>query len=397
MKIAYFDCFSGISGDMCIGALVDAGVSLQNIESELRKIPVGAYRLRLKKVVRAGIAASKIDVTAVQRKTVPRAQRIRKWSDIEKLVNKSSLTRQIKQRGKGIFRTLFEAEAKVHGESINSVHLHEIGALDCVIDIFGTLIGLDLLGIERVFSSPVNLGSGLANTESGIYPVPPPAVSEILKQAPVYGGTVNSELTTPTGAAIIKEISSDFRSLPLMDIETIGTGAGSKDFDKWPNVLRIFVGSLLQSSHECDDEKVVVIETNIDDMNPQIFEYAIERLYQAGAFDVYLAQVIMKKGRPGILMTVLCDEMHKGSLIEIILKETSTIGVRFFEAERKILQRHIEVIDTEFGKMRLKFSKLGEKLLKVTPEYEDCKRIARKFKIPLLEVMRSIESEKWNL
>lgn len=394
LKIAYFDCFSGISGDMCLGSIVDAGVSLQRLESELRKIPVGGYSLRLKKVMRAGIAASKIDVTAGQGKMPPHPTRIRKLNDIEKLVNKSSLPKEIKQKGIGIFRRLFEAEAKVHGRSVGSVHLHEIGALDCIVDIFGTLIGLHLLGIEKVFSSPVNLGSGFVNTGSGMYPVPPPAVSEILKGAPVYGGIINSELTTPTGAAIIKELSSEYGGLPLMDIETLGTGAGSRHFDKWPNVLRIFVGSLFQSSWGRDNEKVVVIETNIDDMNPQFFEYAIERLFQAGALDVYLTQVIMKKGRPGIVMTVLCDEVRKGSLIQIILKETTTIGVRFFYAERKLLHREIRVIDTEFGKIRLKFSKLGEELLKVTPEYEDCKKIAKKLKIPLLEVIRAIEGKK---
>ena len=401
MKIAYFDCFSGISGDMCLGAVVDAGVSLKELEKELKKIPIGGYRLTAKKVKKAGFTSTKVDIDVSAQRLAPHA--LRKWNDIEKIINRSRLSEEIKQRGRRIFKRLFEAEAKVHGGTFERVHLHELGAVDCIVDIFGTIIGLNILGIEKVFSSPINLGSGFVETEAGILPVPTPATVEILKKVPVYSKDVLFELTTPTGAAIIKEISSGFGDMPPMDIGKIGIGAGNKDFKDRPNILRLFIsnppspprpplskggqrgmGGLL-------DENVIVIETNVDDMNPQIYEYAMEKLFMAGALDVYFTQVLMKKGRPGVKMTVLSNKEQLENMIKIVLKETSTIGLRFYEAKRRILHREIKTIDTEFGKVRVKFSRLGDDILKATPEYEDCKRIAKKLNIPLIEVMKKLK------
>jgi len=405
LKIAYFDCFSGISGDMCLGAVVDAGVSIKELEKELKEIPIGGYRLTAKKVKRSGFASTKVDTAVLSQRLAPHA--LRKWKDIEKIINRSGLSEEIKQRGRRIFKRLFEAEAKVHGEAFERVHLHELGAVDCILDIFGTIIGLNILGIEKVFSSPINLGSGFVETEAGILPVPAPATVEILKKVPVYSKDVPFELTTPTGAAIIKEVSSGFIDMPPIDIGKIGIGAGNRDLKDMPNVLRLFIGNPRLPPHSpltkggqegvkggmggLLDENVIVIETNVDDMNPQIYEYVMEKLFKAGALDVYFTQVLMKKGRPGVKMTVLCNKEQLENLMKIVLKETSTIGLRFYEAKRRILQREIKIIDTEFGKVRVKFSRLGDDILKATPEYEDCKKIAKKLNIPLIEVMKKIK------
>ena len=244
LKIAYFDCFSGISGDMCLGALVDAGVSLKNLVRELKKIPVKGYEIHAKKVKRAGVATTKVDVIQKAGSNPPQAeQRATRWKDIEKIIQNSSLSEEIKEKGLKIFGRLFKAEAKVHGETFDSVHLHELGAIDCLIDVFGTIIGLEILEVGKVYSSPVNLGSGFIKTEHGILPVPAPASAEILKGVPVYSTDINFEFTTPTGAAIVKELSSEFGSIPLMNVETIGFGAGSQNFKDRPNVLRIFIGN----------------------------------------------------------------------------------------------------------------------------------------------------------
>ena len=392
MKIAYFDCFSGISGDMCLGALVDAGVPLPKLERELKKIPVKGYRLVSKRVKRADLAATKIDVVCRKGRCNP----ARNFNDIRKIIRTSSLSPDIKQKGLRIFERLFRAEAKVHGISVQKVHLHELGAADCVADIFGTLIGLSLLGIEQVLSSPINLGSGFVETEHGTLPVPAPATIEILRDVPVYSTGMPYELTTPTGAVIIKELASEFAGMPLMETTTTGIGAGGRDLGRWPNVLRVFIGNLLSrevsgnTPADSSDHMITVIETNIDDMNPQLFEYVMEKLFRAGALDVFLTQILMKKGRPGVKLSVLCRNAQRNTLSAIILKETSSIGVRFYEMERIALDRTIKSMDTEFGKIRVKFSRLGGEVLKATPEYEDCKRIARKLGIPLMHIMKKI-------
>ncbi len=407
MKITYFDCSSGISGDMCLGALVDAGVSIKKLESELRKIPIRGYKLKAKKVKRAGLRATKVDV--VQKSEV-RSQKseAKKWQDIEKIIKFSSLSDEIKQKGLRIFRRLFSAEAKVHGERFNKVHLHELGAVDCIVDILGTIIGLEILGIKRVYVSPVNIGGGSVKTEHGILPVPAPATAEILRaqntehRTQVYSDGTDFELTTPTGAAILRELSSNFGNMPDMVVEKIGIGAGSKDFKDRPNVLRIFIGNPpippLEKGgkggfeKEFPEQKVTVIETNIDDMNPQAYEYVMDRLFKGGALDVYLTQVIMKKSRPGIKLTVLCSNKAREDIVKIIFEETTTIGLRFYEADRRTLKREIKELGTALGRMRFKISKLGNKIIKVTPEYEDCKRLARKLNMPLIEVIKRVSS-----
>jgi pyridinium-3,5-bisthiocarboxylic acid mononucleotide nickel chelatase len=385
MKIAYIDCFSGISGDMCLGALVDAGVPLKEIERGLKKLKLGVYRLTEQKVLRAGIAATKVDVVL---KAASREQRAesKKWKDIQKIIKDSSLPEKIKKQGLQIFRNLFEAEAKVHGSTIEKTHLHELGCVDCLVDIFGTLIGLSILGIEKVYASPINLGSGSTQTSHGIMPVPAPATAELLKGIPCYSSGPAFEMTTPTGAVLLKTLSSGVGSMPLFSTEMIGIGAGNKDPEERPNILRVMVG---EADDLIQDETITVIETNIDDMNPQVYEYVMERLFSAGALDVFLTQVIMKKTRPGVVITVLCSAEKKNEIINILLKETTTIGVRFYKTNRVIMKREIKQVQTKFGRVRVKRSTLGSSV-RVTPEYEDCKMIAGNSGSSLLEVWRAL-------
>ena len=387
MKIAYFDCSSGISGDMCLGALVDSGLPLKEIQKGLKGLRVKGYRLETKKVKRAGIAATKVDVV-IRQSAISGQRPAKRWKDIKKIIRDSSLPDEMKRRGLGIFKRLFEAEGRVHGEEFTRTHLHELGAVDCIVDIFGTLIGLNILGVERVYSSALNLGKGSVVTEHGRLPVPAPATAEILKGVPVYSSDVPFELTTPTGAAIVRELAQNYGRIPMMKIQHTGYGAGQKNLPGLPNTLRIFLGEDIVSKHTEPHQRVSIIETNIDDMNPQCYEYVMGRLFSAGALDVYLTQVIMKKGRPGVLLTVLCGEDRKEDIIDLLFKETSTIGVRFHEVARLVLKREIRRVNTEYGTIRVKVSKRPDGTPKFSPEYEDCKRIAKQHKIPLIEVMK---------
>ncbi|MCL5024338.1 MAG: nickel pincer cofactor biosynthesis protein LarC [Nitrospirae bacterium] len=387
MKIAYFDCSAGISGDMCLGALVDAGVPLKEMDKGLRALPVGGYTLEAKKVKRASIAATKVDVIVAKAGAGGRQSGARRWKDIEKTIRSSSLSDRMKQKGLDLFRRLFESEGKVHGERYDTTHLHELGAVDCIVDIFGTLIGLDYLGVERVFSSPVNLGSGSVRTSHGRLPVPAPAAAELLKGVPVYSSDIPFELTTPTGAVLISGLSEGFPHMPLMKPERVGYGAGQKELRGFPNALRIFVGEDTSLRNGEDLQKVTVVETNLDDMNPQLYEYVMEKLFAAGALDVWLDQVIMKKGRPGVVLAVLCRKEKRADIADTILEETTSIGLRFSEVSRVVLERQTQEIDTEFGKLRVKLSRKPHGIVKAVPEYEDCKKIAKEYGIPLGEVI----------
>ena len=398
--IAYFDCFSGISGDMTLGALVDAGVPLSGLRNELARLPVKGYELTSKEVKRAGMRATKVDVEIQGARG--KGQGARKWKDIDKIIKTSTLSKDIKLKGLHIFRRLFEAEARVHGGKFDEVHLHELGAIDCIVDIFGSLIGLDILGIDTIYSSALNLGSGSIKSEHGLLPVPAPASVELLKGIPVYSSGVQFELTTPTGAVLMSSLASGFGPVPDMKILKAGVGAGDKDFREQPNILRIFIGEKTENKQGSGDrrqgteEAITVIETNIDDMNPQVYEYVMEKMLKAGALDVFLTQIIMKKGRPGIKLSVLCNEDRKDAMSEIILKETTSIGLRFYRADRKTLQRDIVLLDTQYGRVRVKKSLLGKEIQKASPEYEDCRKIAKKFNIPLLEVLKSCQQSAFS-
>lgn len=387
--IGYFDCFSGISGDMILGAMVDAGLPLNKLRGELSKLNLKGYSLSKKSVKKAGIVATKVDVIISQRSEV-RSQKSKKWKDIEKTVKNSSLSPGIKEKGLEIIRSLFKAEGKVHGEDPEKIHLHELGATDCIIDVFGAVIGLNILGLDKIYSSPLNLGSGSAETEHGTLPVPAPATAELLKDIPVYSTGIPYELTTPTGAAIITAITDRFMPFPPFKTEKIGNGAGSVDIKGQPNILRLFIGK--EEPRYFSDE-VLVIETNIDDMNPQVYEYLIEKLLEKGALDAYITPVIMKKMRPANLLSVLVGRKRMDEIIDLIFKETTTFGLRFFSASRYKLSKEIKKVSTRYGNIRVKIGSKGDDIITVTPEYEDCKAVARHKGVPLKSVLDEVKKK----
>ncbi len=394
MKIAYFDCFAGISGDMCLGALVDAGVSIEKLGSLLRKLPVRQYHLTSKKVLRLGVAATKVDVVLDKGYN---ASPLR-WKDLRAVINKAKLSAKIQHQGLKVFKRLFEAEAKVHGHSLERVHLHELGGIDCMVDIFGTLIALDLLGVEKVYTSPINLGSGTVKCAHGTLPVPAPATAELLKGYTTYVSGIPFELTTPTGAVLIAGLEAVMLPVPAMRREVIGYGAGNRDLEHVPNVLRLFVGKTAgtdssAADRRSSDTEVVVIETNIDDMNPQFYEDIIDKLFKAGALDVFLENIIMKKGRPAIKLTVITDEHKLERLTSLIFNETTTIGLRFYKAGRQVLGREVRKVKTGFGEVRVKIARSEGAIVNISPEYADLKALSKKTGQSLKRLSEAIMAE----
>jgi uncharacterized protein (TIGR00299 family) protein len=387
-KVAYFDCFSGISGDMCLGSIVDAGVSLSEIDKELKKIAIKGYELVSKKVQRANISATKVDVIIKKTEGRKKKAEAKKWEDIKDLILSSHLSEDIKKKGLYIFKRLFEVEANIHGVSLENAHLHELGGIDCIVDIFGTIIGLDVLGIKKIYVSPINLGSGTVMTSHGTLPVPAPATLELLKNYPIYSSHSSFELTTPTGAAIISGLLAEPSLIPNMKLEKIGYGAGNKDLNDTPNVLRILIGKEILSLPE---DNVIVMETNIDDMNPQIYEHVIEKLFEAGALDVFLENIIMKKGRPAIKLSVLLKETELEKISNILFNETSTIGVRFYKAFRKTLKRDFRKIKTGYGNIRVKRALLDDEFVKLSLEYDDLKNLSKKTGIEINKIEKVLK------
>ena len=385
MTLAYFDCFSGISGDMTLGVLVDAGVSIETLRSELAKLNLPGYQLKAEKVKRSGIAATKVSVIIDQKD-----QKSRHLADILSIIESSTLSSTAKEKSSRIFKRLAEAEAKVHGTTPEKIHFHEVGAVDAVVDIVGSVIGLEWLGITQIMASAINVGSGTVKTAHGMLPVPAPATVELLAGIPVYQSGAQFELATPTGAVIISTLGSSFGSMPPMKVDRVAYGAGDKDFPGLPNVLRLMIGQPVAGYEE---DTSIVIETNIDDMNPQVYDYLIEKLMQQGAHDVYLSPIIMKKGRPAILLSVLTDKAKTDVVLDTIFRETTSIGVRIQEVGRKKLAREIQVVDTVYGKVRMKVSKRGDEILSATPEYEDCRKIAEERQIPLKQVMEEAKNQ----
>jgi uncharacterized protein (TIGR00299 family) protein len=384
MTFAYFDCFSGISGDMTLGALVDAGVSIDALRAELAKLNISGYSLSSEKVKRAGFSATKVHVILDDRE-----QPARHLSDIRKIIEASTLASSIKQKSVLIFERLARAEAVVHGTTPEQVHFLEVGAVDAIVDIVGSVIGFEMLGITTTTASPVNLGSGTIRTAHGILPVPAPATAELLKGIPSYGSSVAFELTTPTGAVILSSLASSFGPMPQMRVARVAYGAGGKDLDGRPNVLRLMLG---EPAADYDEDTSIVIETNIDDMNPQVYDYLIEKLMEQGAQDAYLTPIIMKKGRPAILLSVLTDRSKTDVMLDTIFRETTSIGVRIQEVGRKKLTRKITEVTTHYGTIRVKISRHGDTIYTVTPEYEDCKRIAEEQQVPLQQVMEEAKA-----
>ena len=381
-RICQIDCSSGISGDMMLGALVDAGLPLARLKAELRKLGLRGYSIKAGKVTRGGLEATKVDIT------VAGAQPVRRWRDVRRIIDESSLETRIKTDSLAIMKRIFEAEAAVHGKTLGSAHLHELGAVDCLLDVVGSVIGLSFFGVESISASRVNTGGGLVKIQHGILPVPAPATAELLKGIPLYALDSKHELTTPTGAAIVSTLCRNFGRLPEMELKLIGAGAGSLDPPEHPNILRILIGQ--GPCLESDDE-IIVIETNIDDMDPRIYEHVMDRLLEAGALDVFLTPIIMKKSRPAVRLSAICKPEMIDTLTSIMLKETTTLGVRVYGAGRRILERNIVKVKTRYGDIRVKIGILEKRVVKSIPEYRDCSRAAKKHGVPLLRVIKAAE------
>jgi pyridinium-3,5-bisthiocarboxylic acid mononucleotide nickel chelatase len=425
--IAYFDCFSGISGDMVLGALVDAGAELGAIEGELRKLKLPGWEISAERVQRRAIYATQVKVEAEtgaagRRQAPDRREQSghhspahgahphdepdhghqphghRGLSEIVAMIDAAKLMPRAAERAKKIFRRLGEAEAHVHQVSIDRVHFHEVGAVDSIVDIVGAAVGFELLGIDEFACSAFDLGGGQVETDHGLLPVPAPATVELLRGAPARSSGIARELVTPTGAAIATTLATRYEEIPPMTLRAVGYGAGSMDLVEKPNVLRLLIGERARdgASEHLGGAPVTVIETNVDDMSPQIYGYFVERALAAGALDVFSTPAQMKKNRPGLLVTLLSEAENASRLIDLIFRETTTIGVRTYEARRETLERETVSVKTPFGEVRMKVSHGNGSILNATPEYDDCQRIAVERGVPLKQVIAaaSFEFEK---
>ncbi|MEX0785647.1 MAG: nickel pincer cofactor biosynthesis protein LarC [Dehalococcoidia bacterium] len=384
-RVAYLDCFSGISGDMLLGALVDAGVPLEELRSELAKAPVSGYRLEAAKAQRAGIAATLVTVALEEA-----AQPHRRLPEILALIDESALPPGDKQRAGDVFRRLADAEASVHGVEPETVEFHEVGAVDAIVDVLGAVVGLRLLGVQQLYCSALPAGGGWAQGAHGKLPVPAPATLALLAAvgAPLFGAPdADTELVTPTGAAIVAALATFER--PAMTVRAIGYGAGSRDPEGRPNALRLWLGDALAAR----PSTMLLVETNIDDMSPELYGYAQERLFEAGAADVWFQPVQMKKNRPGVLLSVLCATEREDAIVDVLLRETSTLGVRVSEVSRHEAEREVIEFESSLGPAAVKVKRLPGRPAVAAPEYEACARIARERGLPLHEVYRAVQSE----
>jgi pyridinium-3,5-bisthiocarboxylic acid mononucleotide nickel chelatase len=414
MRIVYLDCFSGISGDMFLGALIDAGVSPDLLEDSVKALDIGA-RLEISKVVRAGISATKVDVYANGEKDLPREvfweqhghdharehshghdhshehrhDHGRTLTDIRKIIEKAVIGSTAKATAIKIFETLGQAEAEIHNTSIAQVHFHEVGAVDAMVDIVCAAVGAESLAVDEWVCSPLNVGGGTVECAHGTLPVPAPATLKLLQDAPVYSSGPQVELVTPTGAAIVKTLSTRFAPFPAMKIDKSGYGAGTRDFPEHPNLLRITIGETEPTDRaKTSNESITVLEANLDDLSPQVLAYAMERLLAEGALDVFSVPVQMKKSRPGALLTVLAKMEDANRLAKTIFAETTTLGVRRREEQRQTLSRRWETVDTTWGPVRIKIANMNGSVSNYAPEYEDCRTLAEAQHVPLRTVMQ---------
>jgi uncharacterized protein (TIGR00299 family) protein len=381
VKVAHFDCFSGISGDMVLGAVIDAGVPTEAIRAALDSLGL-PIKLEVERVIRCGFAATKATIEAADQEDY------RFLPDVEAILARGALTPKQRELASAIFRKIAAAEAAVHGMPIERVHFHEVGALDSIADIVGSAVGLDRLGVERFTSSPVPTGTGTVKAAHGIMPVPTPGTLELLKGVPLAASKVEFELTTPTGAAILTSVVTEYTTIPAMTIERVGHGAGTKDFLDRPNILRLMVGTTEKYGSETDT--VIVLETNLDDVAPEIIGFCTERLFAAGALDVFVVQGQMKKGRPGFMVSVICEPAKAADLEAVIFRETATFGIRRHTAERSKLNREAITVETPWGPVKAKRGRRNGFEI-ITPEYEDCARVAREHNVPLREVYRVVQ------
>jgi pyridinium-3,5-bisthiocarboxylic acid mononucleotide nickel chelatase len=429
MRIAYLDCFSGISGDMFLGALVDAGVSAQLFEETVAALDLGA-RLEVSRVNRSGITAAKVDVLVHGEKELPREkhweqhehhhehghehtqngqsqagapaphehaphqhehshERGRGLTEIKQIIGATVISESAKRTAIGIFEALGTAEAKIHNLPIDKIHFHEVGAVDALVDIVCAAVGIEALGVDEMVCSPLNVGGGTVTCAHGTFPIPAPATVELLKGAPVYSSGIQAELVTPTGAAIVKQLVARFAQFPEMRIEKAGYGAGTRDFPGHANVLRLTIGEAVpQLAAKTQQETITVLEANLDDLNPQVFGYVMDQLLEAGALDAFGMPVQMKKNRPGMLLTVLAKPQDEDRLTEILFRETTTLGVRRREEKRQALARMWIAVPTPWGEVRMKIASMNGTVTNYAPEYEDCRKIAAEHRVPLKQVMQ---------
>jgi uncharacterized protein (TIGR00299 family) protein len=427
MRIAYLECFSGMSGDMFMGALVDAGVPARVFEETVAALGVGAT-LESSRVVRSGISATKVDVYVNGKKDLPREEygdgreqhqhshehgghshshrgessragapaphshsheHSRGLGEIRKIISAASISESAKKTAIDIFEALGRAEAKIHDTAIDSVHFHEVGAVDAIVDIVCAAVGAEALRVDEIICSPLNVGGGVMQCAHGTFPVPAPATVELLKDAPVYSSGLQAELVTPTGAAIVRTLVSRFAAFPEMKIEKSGYGAGSRDFAGHPNVVRLTIGEAASTlAAKTASETITVLEANLDDLNPQVFGYVMDRLLEEGALDAFGLPVQMKKNRPGMLLTALCRPEDAGKLAQLIFTETTTLGVRRRDEIRQTLARRWESVGTPWGEVRIKIASMNGTVTNYAPEYEDCRRIAAECHVPLKTVMQ---------
>ena len=381
MKAAYFDCFSGISGDMTLGALVDAGCPVEVLRGKLQVLRVPGWELSAEKVWKNGMAATHVRVKTEDTQTH------RSLTTIRGILDCSKLDSRVKERASAIFTKLGEAEAAVHDVPIEKIHFHEVGAVDAIVDIVGACIGFEEMGFEKFACSPLNVGGGTAKMAHGTLPVPAPATARLLMGKPTYSSGVQKELVTPTGAAIVATLCESFGPQPAMKVSAIGYGAGTTDLEGQPNVLRIMAGEVSDKAIDSHGGTIRVLEANLDDMNPQIFGYLLEKALAAGALDVFATPVQMKKSRPGTLVTILCKPEDEGKFQEMLFAETTTLGVRSHLVERRALPREFVKVETRFGEVRLKISRSDGRVLHASPEFEDCRKLAEEKNVPLQEVM----------
>jgi pyridinium-3,5-bisthiocarboxylic acid mononucleotide nickel chelatase len=380
MRTLYFDCFAGASGNMILGALIGLGVDRDRLVAEIGKLGLSGYDIRFEQVDRSGISSIHVDVK------VPNEHAHRHLRHIREIIDKSELGDSVKRRMIAIFTRLAEAEAKVHGIDLDEVHFHEVGAMDAIIDVAGACIGFEMLGIQRFVSSKIHTGSGFVQMEHGKFPVPPPAVSELLRNIPIYSTEIEGELITPTGAAIISTVCDSYGALPDLTVEQTGYGAGTRTYDGFPNVLRLFVGDSapveVRAGSDQITEDLIVLETNLDDVSPQVLGFLMERSLELGALDCWFTPVQMKKSRPGTLVSILCRASERMTLSDLLYRETTTIGIRVREVIRESLPREVRKVSTMYGTIGVKAAYLNGETVNVMPEYDDVASAATDHGVP---------------
>ena len=395
-RVLYFDCFSGISGDMTVGALIDAGLPVDGLTRALGSLALGDAHIHVDRVLRAGVSATKFSVHehahaaatshthAHDHAHAPHADhRHRTVDEIFQLLEHAALSATARERAKAMYQRLAEAEAAVHELPLERVHLHEVGAIDSIIDIAAVAFAMEWVGADRVVSSPLNVGGGMVHSAHGVFPVPAPATVKLLGRTPVYSGAIQKELVTPTGALIVSTFAEAFGPIPSMSIERVGYGAGDREEPTTPNVLRVFIG---EEARPTPGDRVAVVECEIDDMNPQIFGVVMERLYAAGALEVFYVPVQMKKNRPGVLLTAIVDPGQRAAVADVIFRETTTIGLRHYEVDRECLERKHVTVETPIGPVRFKIASRNGRVLNAAPEFDDCAALAAAHQLSVKEV-----------